>query len=179
MKLRLQDIGADGASVGLRLEKEWLSDVMSVAGSVNFRAPRAQETTIDAKRSGLDVRLRASFELELLADCASCLEDFALRVPVVFDVTLKPKPELLDTQPNEYELSQKDLDDLFYQGDELDLLEIVREQIILSLPLFPRCRPDCRGLCPQCGANLNTGSCNCRKTDTDPRWKALRDLAGK
>jgi len=55
----------------------------------------------------------------------------------------------------------------------LDLSDAVREELLLAMPHFVECRPDCRGLCPRCGANLNDGPCGCAK-HTDPRWDALR-----
>ena len=57
----------------------------------------------------------------------------------------------------------------------LDLSEAVREELILATPQFVECRDDCRGLCPQCGADLNAGPCGCQK-ETDPRWAALTKL---
>lgn len=58
----------------------------------------------------------------------------------------------------------------------LDLTAVVREELILALPHFVECRPDCRGLCPKCGANLNDGPCGCAPAG-DPRWDALRALS--
>jgi uncharacterized protein len=52
----------------------------------------------------------------------------------------------------------------------------VREAVLLDLPLAPLCRPDCAGLCPECGADLNAGDCGHRPNATDPRWTALDDL---
>ncbi|MCC7359913.1 MAG: DUF177 domain-containing protein [Anaerolineales bacterium] len=63
-------------------------------------------------------------------------------------------------------------------GDDhyLDLTPTVREEFLLSIPMQPLCRPDCRGLCPQCGANWNDGPCDCPAEDRDPRWSGLLDL---
>jgi uncharacterized protein len=57
----------------------------------------------------------------------------------------------------------------------LDLTEALREELLLALPRYVECRPDCRGLCPRCGANLNAGPCRCAPA-ADPRWDALRSL---
>lgn len=57
----------------------------------------------------------------------------------------------------------------------LDLREALREELLLAVPQYVECRPDCRGLCPRCGANLNAGPCACRP-ERDPRWQALSDL---
>ena len=58
---------------------------------------------------------------------------------------------------------------------ELDLRDALREELLLAVPQFVECRPDCRGLCPECGANLNAGPCGCRPI-RDPRWGPLGDL---
>lgn len=66
--------------------------------------------------------------------------------------------------------------DAFELGDLLDLEPMVREVLLLDAPLVPLCRPDCKGLCPVCGADLNTESCSCSTEVTDPRWAALDEL---
>ncbi|OUN01550.1 MAG: hypothetical protein BAA04_06270 [Firmicutes bacterium ZCTH02-B6] len=64
-----------------------------------------------------------------------------------------------------------------YHGDWLNLEDAVREALLLQVPMKPVCRPDCRGLCPQCGANLNQGDCGCETETVDPRLAALREWA--
>ena len=59
---------------------------------------------------------------------------------------------------------------------ELDLGEPVREEMILGMSPYVVCDPDCRGLCPECGANRNTETCCCTRTESEPRWDALRAL---
>ena len=61
-------------------------------------------------------------------------------------------------------------------GDQIDLAEMIRENVLLEAPLAPLCRPDCAGLCPTCGIDLNSGSCDCVTVATDPRWEALSQL---
>lgn len=63
------------------------------------------------------------------------------------------------------------------QGDVIDLRLAVREQWLLEVPPFLECRPDCKGLCPKCGADLNAGACGCAP-EIDPRWEALRKTRG-
>ena len=60
--------------------------------------------------------------------------------------------------------------------DQVDLELVAREAILLDLPLAPVCRPDCAGLCPTCGTDLNEGTCNCVPAVSDPRWAALDGL---
>jgi uncharacterized metal-binding protein YceD (DUF177 family) len=59
--------------------------------------------------------------------------------------------------------------------DRVDVTEELRQTLLLALPIKPLCEDDCRGLCPRCGINLNTGSCDCRQKTIDPRWSGLRE----
>ncbi len=64
----------------------------------------------------------------------------------------------------------------YYEGESLELAEVVREQILLWLPMRWICQEDCRGICSQCGANLNLEDCGCREELADDRWEALRSM---
>ena len=61
-------------------------------------------------------------------------------------------------------------------GDQIDLSRMVKENILLEAPIAPLCRPDCAGLCPICGTDLNVASCDCVTVEVDPRWQALSQL---
>jgi uncharacterized protein len=63
-----------------------------------------------------------------------------------------------------------------FDGEHIDLEPMVRELILMELPLAPLCRDDCAGLCPTCGADRNAGPCGCVADDRDPRWAALDAL---
>jgi uncharacterized protein len=63
-----------------------------------------------------------------------------------------------------------------FDGSAIDVDEIVKEQILLAVPTRMLCREDCKGICPECGADRNTGECNCVTNDIDPRWAALKKL---
>jgi uncharacterized protein len=67
---------------------------------------------------------------------------------------------------------------LFHDGRQLDLRDEVRSAILLSSPMQPLCGPNCKGLCPECGANLNDSKCSCDARPVDPRWKGLEKLRG-
>ncbi len=60
--------------------------------------------------------------------------------------------------------------------DEIDVGEAIREELLLAVPPYKVCDPDCKGLCPQCGINWNEHSCDCSTEEPDPRWDALRAL---
>ena len=67
----------------------------------------------------------------------------------------------------------------YFSGDAIDIAELVRDTILAAQPLNNICRPDCRGLCPKCGANLNEKDCGCDRFVADPRLAALQQLLNK
>lgn len=78
-------------------------------------------------------------------------------------------------------LPPRDTDEAETMIDEqhmLDLSEVIRQNVLLAVPPFPLCQPDCKGLCPYCGQDLNDGPCNCKQEETDTRWSALQALLG-
>jgi uncharacterized protein len=106
--------------------------------------------------------------------CSRCLEPFQQSVDAHFD--LRYQPHAANTGEGEREVEEDDLSTAFYENDEIDLGQLMREQFYLSLPMKPLCREDCKGLCPVCGTNLNRGTCSCRRDWDDPRMAALKNL---
>lgn len=90
---------------------------------------------------------------------------------------LAPVEGRLDSPLHElYQVNLTDPDAFPIEGDQIDLSVAIRETVLLDLPDAPVCRPDCAGLCPVCGIDLNSGSCSCEAPSTDPRWAALDAL---
>lgn len=175
MQLPLTQIGEESRQIEQDLEKDWLSRALSGKHTCDFRPLGGSRAVITVQRTGLDVHLSAECTLRLQTDCCACLNEFELDVPVVFSLTLKPRFQSGDPA-DELELSKEDLEEGFYEGDVIDLDEILREQIILALPMYPRCSQECRGLCPVCGINLNQETCDCQRDDVDPRLVVLKTL---
>lgn len=78
-----------------------------------------------------------------------------------------------------YQVTVTDPDAFPIDADQLMLLPMVRENILIAVPQFLLCRPDCKGLCPQCGVDLNVGTCSCEAPGTDDRWAVLEDLKSR
>ena len=112
-------------------------------------------------------------ELELT--CGRCLEPFTLPVAGAFDLRYVPRAE--NVGEGEREVGEDDLTTAFYDDDQIDLSELIAEQFHLALPMKPLCSEGCKGLCPHCGTNLNTGTCSCSEKWEDPRLAALKSLA--
>ncbi len=106
--------------------------------------------------------------------CDRCLSAVKRTIEIEFeDVFISKDMFSLD---REKELAPADLAANEFEGNSIDLNEVIREQILLDAPQQLFCRKDCKGLCQKCGANLNLIDCKCEKTELDPRWAALKDL---
>jgi uncharacterized protein len=95
--------------------------------------------------------------------CSRCLRDFSYHIEAELNIDLAPE-KVLGTAPD-HELGRSELDMEFYQGDEIEPLDFVKEQVLISVPMVPLHRPDCKGLCPVCGTDLNETGCGCQKND--------------
>ena len=111
-------------------------------------------------------------EIELA--CSRCLEPF--RLPVASDFDLRYVPRTENTGEGEREVEEDDLATAYYDAEQIDLTHLVMEQFQLAQPMKALCTAACKGLCPNCGTNLNTGSCDCNMKWEDPRFAALRAL---
>lgn len=113
--------------------------------------------------------------------CGRCLEPYVLPITQDVDVFALPaQAERKDDDPEDVQLSDRDLVVAYYKGDRLDVGELMREQMLLNLPMKRLCREDCKGLCPTCGANRNTKDCGCPPPQPgDARLVGLASLFDK
>jgi uncharacterized protein len=107
-------------------------------------------------------------------ECSRCLQAIEQKLEFPFHAAFVTKENY--TQAKEAELKAEDLDVSVFEGDKINLTELVREQILLNLPEQVFCREDCKGLCEKCGANRNLIDCKCIEKEIDPRWSALKNL---
>lgn len=122
-------------------------------------------------------RLVGTVETVLELSCGRCLEPFVFPVDRAFDLRYFPQGTAdAGREPDEVELDDEDVALSFYRDEEIDLGELMREQFYLTLPMKPLCRPACKGICPQCGANRNTEACDCESRWEDPRLAGLKSF---
>ena len=122
-----------------------------------------------------EIRVRGRASAALISPCSRCLEDARSEVDTEFDLFNRPALKL-GTQHVETRLEEGEEEIGFYEGDGLALEEILREFVILQLPMRVFCRPDCLGLCPECGVNRNENPCSCATRRPQERWAGLNDL---
>ncbi|MGH9943634.1 MAG: YceD family protein [Pyrinomonadaceae bacterium] len=135
----------------------------------------ATEVSGRATRTGEEVRLQGSISTNLDIACDRCLKPASFPLQAPFDVAYVSDAAALE-KSEATELLDEELALSVYEGDSVDLDELAREQILLALPVRTLCREDCKGLCPNCGADLNAGPCACPPKAVDPRWGALAAL---
>ena len=125
------------------------------------------------ERSGDEIRLCGRLETIFELVCVRCLDPVNQRIEKPFDLFFRQRDSLVYDQGAEIELTESDTRTAFVTGAELPLGEIVREQILLAIPMKPLCKPDCRGLCASCGTNRNAGSCECPEQSLNPAFDTL------
>lgn len=157
---------------GLRFAHQYEARELDLADR-EFEFKRAPQVAGRVDRVGMEMRLRGEIKAALLVSCDRCVNDVDLPLEIPFDLLYTPQE--VSNQIGEIELHDRDLDVAFYDNEEINLDELVLEQLELSLPIRVLCREDCRGLCAECGADLNLEQCQCTKP-LDPRWQALADL---
>ena len=124
-----------------------------------------------------DIRLRASYSGEFEILCARCVEPVPQSLSGDFDLIFRPAG--IDAATGEHAITPDETEIGYYEQSGLLLEDVVREQVLLSLPTRTLCKDDCQGLCPRCGQNRNLAPCSCDQTPSDPRWNALAGLADK
>jgi uncharacterized protein len=121
-----------------------------------------------------EVRIRGRFEVTMETECDRCLSVASYPLASGFDLFYRPMADIAVEE--EVAIDEGEAEIGFYEGAGIKLEDILREQILLQLPMQRVCSEDCRGICPVCGKNRNEVSCDCREERADDRWAALRDL---
>jgi uncharacterized protein len=121
-----------------------------------------------------DIRLRGRYAGKFSVPCARCVELVEIPLESEFDLIFRPIGA--DAGAAERSITAPETEIGYYQKDSLALEDVLREQVLLALPVRTLCKPDCKGLCPRCGANRNLQACNCETGPSDPRWEALSGL---
>ncbi|MGA2276737.1 MAG: DUF177 domain-containing protein [Terracidiphilus sp.] len=121
-----------------------------------------------------DIRLKGRFAGRFQLPCARCVEP--VEIPLSADFDLIFRPAAADAEATERSITAPETEIGYYLKDSLSLEDVLREQVLLSLPVRTLCKPDCKGLCPRCGTDRNRQPCSCDAGPSDPRWEALAGL---
>ena len=152
MKILVARIPEEGAN----FEGSDPASIMQIENDPLIRKSEDVRYELYAQRVSGELVVRGTLAAELEMRCARCSEFFSTTVTVSDFLRAYPAPKGIDT---------------------VDITEDLREEILLHVPGFSVCSAECRGICPQCGVNLNTGSCECKTEQGPTPWSALDNLS--
>jgi uncharacterized protein len=156
-------------------------DVELAPGQIEFFDPKLRQAgplkasgTVELSAESIsEIRVAGHVTVEMIADCDRCLEPARLPVDGDFELFYRPVSEDLG---EETVIDESEAEMGFYEGDGIELNDVLREYVLLALPMQRVCRPDCQGICPVCGQNRNQQLCACQTESVDDRWEALKNL---
>jgi uncharacterized protein len=122
--------------------------------------------------------VQGTFRTSVRLPCSRCLKDFDTPLASDFELTYtKEVPGLMDVfEDEEIELRVEEIGMFYFNGEEINLQHGIQEQVVMAFPLQPLCDKNCKGLCPNCGSNLNQEDCNCKQEPSTNKFAALKDL---
>ncbi len=164
MKIIISEIAEEGLE--LNLSDDIVSDAVKISSPV--------KSVLRIDKVGEDVLARGVLSGDVELQCSRCLKNFPLHISSQVNVVYHPVKEI--SKAEQHQLKGDELDTVFYSGDMLDTDDLLREQLLLNLPMKPLCSADCKGFCPMCGADLSISGCDCRTKQTDSRFEVLKKL---
>jgi uncharacterized protein len=165
MKILIPEIPKEG----LDIEVEESMEDETISSPVKAR--------LKIEKLGTEVMVRGDLSVEVKLQCSRCLKEFQKTLSVPIEAVYHPVEELKGEDRREITAGELDMD--FYSGQELDLNDLLKEQIMLNVAMKPLCSESCKGICPGCGADLSVETCKCAAKDVDPRLAKLKKLLQK
>jgi uncharacterized protein len=163
-------------------EQVYPADVFA-ADQEDFRVTAPVSLAFEIFKDKSHYRLVGRTQTTIELPCSRCLEPITVAVDAPFDLRYQPHTSNTAAGPGKHdaerEIEEDDFATAFYENDQIDLGQLMREQLYLAAPMKPLCDSACRGLCPACGTNLNRGACDCRRGWDDPRFAVLKELRTK
>jgi uncharacterized protein len=176
--IRIDDIKEKGLFLDFEEAPETFPALVEMidAGDCKFLAPISTHLRVMRINDMVEVEGRVDTVVRL--NCSRCLKDFETSLAAEFALTYtRALPEAMDESgEEETEVTAEEMGLILFQGEEIDLKDAIQEQVIMAFPQRPLCREDCKGLCPQCGADLNEGDCGCNPPKFNKKFAALKNF---
>ncbi len=170
MQIHFDEIPEEGLGLEISDESWFPGHDVSKKGPVS--------ATIFLEKRGERVLMEGTIRTTLLFECDRCLDSFELPVENKFKVDLEvvDKAMLKEHPIAEHSCSGNEMDVMFLDEPLIDIFYVLQQQIYLALPDKKICKPECRGLCPKCGANLNEEKCKCSTASESSPFAVLKKL---
>lgn len=162
MKIIIPEIPKEG--LDLEIQETIESDIISSPIKAHLKIGK----------HGSEITVKGDLTAEVKLQCSRCLKDFSEILSVPVDVVYHPVEDLKGEDNHEIKTEELDMD--FYSGEEMELIDLLKEQLMLNIPMKPLCTDLCKGICPGCGADLNIDNCTCNIKNIDPRFEKLKKL---
>lgn len=181
-EIAIDEIPEEGMNVEADKDDQWLLNVVEEVYDGKMCHNEELALILTIHKFDKNINLSGEFIGTLKSECDRCLVEFEERISVPISVTMAPLYENERAKEKEkkkgvnLEVVLDDEDFSYYEGDIIELSDLIREQLIVDAPMQRLCNENCAGLCGGCGQNLNQGKCKCSKEDVDPRWAALKTL---
>lgn len=164
MKIIVSEIPEEGIDIEL--------DEAITVESVKTVSPL--HASLKLRTLGSEVLVNGMLEGDVELLCSRCLNAYNMGVRSQINVVYEPSERI--NKEERHKLKSDELDIGFYKEDTLDTDEVLTEQLLLNIPMKPLCSPECKGICPKCGADLNVSGCKCSTSEIDSRLKVLEQL---
>ncbi len=178
MEILIEQIKEDGLAFKFEKSVETFPVLaeMVANGEAKFSVPI--RTALRALRIGDMIEIEGDIEASVYLPCSRCLQPFEtpLKSNFAFTYMRRVADEIGDCELEEIELNAEDMGIVYFQGEKINLKDIIQEQVVMAFPLKALCIQDCKGLCPKCGADLNKDPCDCDCRSSPGKFAILKNL---
>jgi len=172
LQINISNIPEEGLSLRFSKSKEWSHQFLPTGDNSGFRVQNI-EVSCFVEKVLKNVSIKGKIKAGIKLECCRCLEEFNFPAEIEFKYVLTPVDDL---KKDDLELTYKDLEYNYYEGDVIDLGQIMVEQVVLQIPVKPLCSDSCKGLCPVCGVNLNIEKCDHKAQQIGSSFAALKNF---
>ncbi len=179
MEIIIKDIPEEGKEFFFDAASDgWFRDTLNAALPQMIQKEDEGKAAFYLLRTGANVDVRGDVACNYHPACIRCLKVFKNHLDCPIHLTLAPlyesERQIKLESKDEVALVKEDLEFSYYEGESFPLSDLIREQVILAVPIQPLCKKNCKGLCQQCGKDLNLGPCGCKAHHEHHRWDALK-----
>ena len=174
MRIRVDEIPESGRLIHIHWDQDRLIQFLPPDDPFEMELIRPVNVDLEITKGADHVRILGSIKGVLQVACHRCLKPFPLALDESVDVFLLEEQKA--PKDEEKELDEEELDYDFFDGEAIEVDQLIAEQIFLALPYKVLCSENCLGLCPRCGANLNDEPCKCKQTPDDSPFSKLKAI---
>jgi len=178
MYLRIEQINEDGLDLEFEAPPELFPVLSEMIHQEECRFTAPVETALRAIRIDDMIDVKGTLNTLVRLPCSRCLKEYETALGSRFELTyVRRLPGFQeDLQPDEAEISAAEMGLIYFEGEHINLLDGIQEQVIMAMPVRPLCSDHCKGLCANCGQDLNAAECCCNRQQSDSRFAVLKNL---